>query len=107
MPNSKTVSILETVLYALVKNFVRIKEVESSKRCFGGEIWQIKVNAGSDDNSVERGTAKRDQTMIRTIKIGKYITAQGVFVRALGNGHIVIRAGKQTLTGRPISARVA
>ncbi|MCC5959134.1 MAG: hypothetical protein JJU08_07310 [Rhodobacteraceae bacterium] len=45
--------------------------------------------------------------MIRTIKIGKYITAQGVFVRALGNGHIVIRAGKQTLTGRPISARVA
>ena len=45
--------------------------------------------------------------MIRTIKIGKYITAQGVFVRALANGHIVIRAGKHMLTGRPISARVA
>ncbi|MGY6706175.1 hypothetical protein [Roseinatronobacter sp.] len=45
--------------------------------------------------------------MIRTIKIGKYITAQGVFVRALANGHIIIRAGTQTLTGRPISTRVA
>lgn len=45
--------------------------------------------------------------MIRTIKIGKYITAQGVFVRALGNGHIIIKAGTKTLTGRPISTRVA
>ncbi|MGP9788645.1 hypothetical protein [Roseinatronobacter sp. NSM] len=45
--------------------------------------------------------------MIRTIKIGRYITAQGTFVRALGNGHIVIRAGQRLLSGRPISARVA
>lgn len=45
--------------------------------------------------------------MIRTIHIGKYITAQGVFVGKLANGHIVIRAGQKILTGRPISKRVA
>jgi hypothetical protein len=45
--------------------------------------------------------------MLSTIVIGKYITAQGVFVSALANGHIVIRAGQTLLTGRPISKRVA
>ncbi|MDD7971512.1 hypothetical protein PUT78_10385 [Roseinatronobacter sp. HJB301] len=45
--------------------------------------------------------------MIRTIRIGRHISAQGVFVRQLSNGHIIIRAGTQMLTGRPISAPVA
>ncbi len=45
--------------------------------------------------------------MICTIRIGKYITAQGVFVSNLANGHIVIRSGQKVLTGRPISKRVA
>jgi hypothetical protein len=45
--------------------------------------------------------------MIRAITIGKYITAQGVFVRKLANGQIVIRAGQKILTGQPISKRVA
>ena len=45
--------------------------------------------------------------MICTIHIAKYITAQGVFVRKLANGHIVIRAGQDLLTGRPISKRAA
>lgn len=45
--------------------------------------------------------------MIRTIQIGKYITAQGVEVRNLPNGLIVIRTGQKLLTGRPISKRAA
>ncbi len=45
--------------------------------------------------------------MIRAIEIGKYITAQGVFVRKLPNGQIVIKAGQKILTGQPISKRVA
>lgn len=45
--------------------------------------------------------------MIRTIQIGKYITAQGVEVRKLPNGLIVIRTGQKLLTGRPISKRAA
>jgi len=45
--------------------------------------------------------------MICTIQIGKYITAQGVLVTTLANGHLVIRAGQRILTGRPISKRVA
>ena len=45
--------------------------------------------------------------MIKTIAIGKYITAQGVFVKTLPNGHIVIKAGQKTLSGLPVSKRVA
>lgn len=45
--------------------------------------------------------------MLRTISIGKYITAQGVFVKKLPNGQIVIRAGQKIITGLPISKRVA
>lgn len=45
--------------------------------------------------------------MIKTIQIGRYITAQGVLIRQLPDGLVVIRAGKKTLTGRPVSKRVA
>ncbi|MBB4206706.1 hypothetical protein LY39_00553 [Roseinatronobacter bogoriensis subsp. barguzinensis] len=45
--------------------------------------------------------------MICTIYIGKYITAQGEFVSKLANGLVVIRAGQNLLTGRPISKRAA
>lgn len=47
------------------------------------------------------------KAMIRTIAIGKYITAQGVFLRALPNGYIVIKAGTKELSGLPVSKRVA
>ncbi len=45
--------------------------------------------------------------MIRTIQIGKYITAQGPLVRKLVNGLVVIRVGQKLVTGRPICKRVA
>jgi hypothetical protein len=45
--------------------------------------------------------------MLCTIRIGKHVTAQGVLVKRLANGMIVIRVGQGTLAGRPISKRVA
>lgn len=43
--------------------------------------------------------------MYRTIMIGAYISVQGLFVRNLPNGHIVIRVGKVEFSGMPVSGR--
>lgn len=42
--------------------------------------------------------------MIRTIALGKYLSVQGVFVRMLDNGMIVIRDGEKTFVGTPVPA---
>ena len=39
--------------------------------------------------------------MLRTIKIGT-VFVQGMFVRALGDGNVVISVGKRLYTGRPV-----
>jgi hypothetical protein len=41
--------------------------------------------------------------MIRTITLGKYITAQGVVVGSLPNGKLVVRDGNQEYAGFPVS----
>lgn len=45
--------------------------------------------------------------MLATIRIGAHIQAQGLVIKRLANGMIVIRAGQKLMTGRPISKRVA
>lgn len=40
--------------------------------------------------------------MIKTIVVSKYIQIQGMFVRALSNGNIVISVGKNEFEGRPL-----
>lgn len=42
--------------------------------------------------------------MIRTIALGKYLSIQGVFVRMLDNGLIMIRDGDKTFVGPPVPA---
>lgn len=39
--------------------------------------------------------------MIRTIDVSTYIQVQGLFVRALDNGDIVVSIGKREFVGRP------
>ncbi|MGR3434416.1 MAG: hypothetical protein ACU0CO_05935 [Shimia sp.] len=39
--------------------------------------------------------------MIRTIAIGSSILVQGIYVRTLENGRIVIRDGANEIVGRP------
>ncbi|MGR3467095.1 MAG: hypothetical protein ACU0CI_04390 [Shimia sp.] len=41
--------------------------------------------------------------MIRTISLGRYIAIQGVFVKALANGRIRIRAGERMYEGHPVT----
>ena len=41
--------------------------------------------------------------MLRTISVGSYISIQGVYVRSLPDGRIVIRDGGKTFCGFPIS----
>ena len=40
--------------------------------------------------------------MLRSIMLGKYITVQGIFVRALPDGRIAVRDGKRVFSGFPV-----
>lgn len=41
--------------------------------------------------------------MIHTVKLGKYASAQGVFVRRLEDGRMVVRDGDKLHVGYPVS----
>ena len=40
--------------------------------------------------------------MIRTITVGSCISVQGMFIKRLENGKVVVRVGDKTFTGRPV-----
>lgn len=41
---------------------------------------------------------------MRTIMVGSGVLVQGVFVKELSSGHIVVRAGEKEFTGLPVSS---
>ena len=41
--------------------------------------------------------------MLRTIAIGTAILIQGIFVKALPDGRIVVKLGNETYTGMPVT----
>lgn len=41
--------------------------------------------------------------MLRTITIGSCVSVQGLFVRTLPNGLMVVRVGDSEFSGRPVS----
>ncbi|MFK7939638.1 MAG: hypothetical protein AB8B82_09675 [Roseovarius sp.] len=41
--------------------------------------------------------------MLRTIKLGKYISVQGICVRTLPNGQIQVRDGDKLYSGDPVT----
>lgn len=43
--------------------------------------------------------------MLRTILMGSCVSVQGVFVRQLQNGKVLVRVGKQLYAGRPVATR--
>ncbi len=45
--------------------------------------------------------------MIRTIELGTCVSVQGVFVRALTDGRIVIRTDSREFAGFPVSHKAA
>lgn len=40
--------------------------------------------------------------MIKTVMLGRYISVQGFFVKAMPNGLIQVRDGKRVYEGRPV-----
>jgi len=45
--------------------------------------------------------------MLTTITIGSCVTIQGIFVKRLANGFVVVRDGTKIFSGRPVGTRVA
>ena len=43
--------------------------------------------------------------MLRTIVLGSCVSVQGLLVRQLDNGRIIIRVGERTYEGMPITAQ--
>ncbi len=41
--------------------------------------------------------------MIRTITIGSCVSVQGLYVRSLADGRIILRDGEKTFVGKPIA----
>ena len=42
--------------------------------------------------------------MLRTIVLGSCVSVQGLLVRQLENGHVVIRVGERMYEGQPVVA---
>lgn len=42
--------------------------------------------------------------MLRTITVGKYISVQGLFVRDLPNGEILVQVDNDLYAGKPVAA---
>lgn len=45
--------------------------------------------------------------MLRTITLGTHVSVQGIFVRSLKDGKIVVRVGERMFKGFPITTRAA
>ena len=45
--------------------------------------------------------------MLRTITLGSCVSVQGIFVRTLANGKVLVRVGQRVYEGIPILAKTA
>ncbi len=45
--------------------------------------------------------------MVRTITVGSYVSVQGLFVRELGDGRIVVRVGQEEFAGQPVTQKLS
>ena len=46
-------------------------------------------------------------TVLKTITLGTCVSVQGIFVRALADGKIVVRVGEKVFTGHPVGELAA
>jgi hypothetical protein len=45
--------------------------------------------------------------LLRTITIGGHISVQGVYVKTLPDGRVIVRVGQATYSGRPVTQKAA
>ena len=43
--------------------------------------------------------------MLTSVTLGSCVTIQGIFVRTLANGKVIVRVGKDLFAGKPVTAR--
>ncbi len=43
--------------------------------------------------------------MLRTITVGSHVSIQGIFVRALTDGRILVRVGERLFKGMPVETK--
>ena len=48
-----------------------------------------------------------EMEMVKTITVGNYISVQGIWVRDLADGRMVVRVGKREFVGRPVVKELA
>lgn len=48
-------------------------------------------------------SGREERKMLRTITIGSHIQVQGLLVRTLANGKVIISVGEQEFEGKPIT----
>jgi hypothetical protein len=51
------------------------------------------------------GQLQKEFTMLKTITLGRHISIQGVFVRRLPGGMVVVRVGQTLHAGWPVQGR--
>lgn len=52
-------------------------------------------------------TPGEEYGVLKTIIIGSCVSVQGILVKALDNGKVVVRVGDHTYEGRPVSSKAA
>ena len=45
--------------------------------------------------------------MVKTITVGNYISVQGLWVRTLADGRMVVRVGQREFVGHPVERTLA
>ena len=45
--------------------------------------------------------------MLRTITVGSHVSIQGIFVRALTDGRILVQVGESLFKGTPVETKTA
>lgn len=43
--------------------------------------------------------------MMTAVTLGSSVTIQGIFVRTLANGKVLVRVGKDMFAGKPVTAK--
>jgi len=52
-------------------------------------------------------TVEEEESMVRTVVLGSCVSVQGMFVRQLACGRILVRVGQRLYAGLPVGGRAA
>jgi len=62
------------------------------------------IHLKSGETVAEIGQLQKEETMLKTVTLGRHLSIQGLFVRRLPSGMMVVRVGDMLHTGWPVPA---